>query len=145
MMQWIYNDGGRTQAGFKGETGDCATRAVAIATRVPYREVYDLLNSYATRERPRSGGKRSDARTGYHARTLRKVMDDLGWTWVPTMQIGSGTTVHLRDGELPAGRLVVRLSKHFSAIVDGVIYDTHDPSRDGTRAVYGYWTEREEA
>jgi hypothetical protein len=24
-------------------------------------------------------------------------------------------------------------------VIDGVIHDTHDPGRDGTRAVYGYW------
>ena len=32
---WLYNDGGRTAAGFKGETGDCVTRAIAIATGLP--------------------------------------------------------------------------------------------------------------
>jgi hypothetical protein len=48
--------------------------------------------------------------------------------------------VHLRDGELPMGRLVVSLSRYYAAVIDGVIHDTHDPSRDGTRCVYGYWT-----
>jgi hypothetical protein len=56
------------------------------------------------------------------------------------MQIGSGCQVHMRDGELPSdGPLVLSLSKHYCAVVDGVIRDTHDPSRDGTRCVYGYW------
>lgn len=36
---------------------------------------------------------------------------------------------------------VVRLSKHFTAVIDGVVHDTHDPSRDGTRCVYGIWRE----
>ena len=63
----------------------------------------------------------------------------LGFRWTPTMTIGSGTRVHLRVGELPAGRLIVRCSRHLTAVVDGVIRDTHDPSRHGTRAVYGYW------
>ncbi len=57
------------------------------------------------------------------------------------MAIGSGCTVHLRIGELPAGRLVVSLSKHMTAVIDGVIHDTYDPSRGGTRCVYGYWRE----
>ena len=26
-----------------------------------------------------------------------------------------------------------------SAVIDGVIRDTHDPGRDGTRCVYGYY------
>jgi hypothetical protein len=55
------------------------------------------------------------------------------------MQVGSGTKVHLRDGELPMGRLVVAVSNHVTAVIDGVVHDTHDPSRGGTRAVYGYW------
>lgn len=41
--------------------------------------------------------------------------------------------------ELPPGRLVVSVSKHLTAVVDGVIHDRYDPSRDGTRCVYGYW------
>ena len=55
------------------------------------------------------------------------------------MQIGSGCTVHLRADELPPGRLVVSVSKHLTAVIDGVIHDTHDCSRRGTRCVYGYW------
>jgi len=38
-------------------------------------------------------------------------------------------------------RLILSLSKHLAAMVDGVVHDTHDPSRGGTRCVYGYWSE----
>ena len=31
-MNYKYNDGGRSRAGFKGKTGDCGVRAIAIAT-----------------------------------------------------------------------------------------------------------------
>ena len=55
------------------------------------------------------------------------------------MQIGSGCTVHLRGDELPSGRLVVSVSKHLTAVIYGVIHDTHDCSRGETRCVYGYW------
>lgn len=55
------------------------------------------------------------------------------------MLIGQGCRVHLRQGELPHGRLVVSVSKHLTAVIDGVIYDTHDPSRGGMRCVYGYY------
>jgi hypothetical protein len=50
-----------------------------------------------------------------------------------------------RNGELPIGRLIVSVSKHLVAVVDGVIHDTHDPSRAGTRCVYGYWRSPTEA
>ena len=71
--------------------------------------------------------------------TYDKYLKSLGWTWVPTMQVGQGVTHHLREGELPDGRIICRLSKHLCCVIDGVIQDVFDPSRNGTRAVYGYW------
>ena len=50
--------------------------------------------------------------------------------------------MHLRADELPPGRLVVSVTHHLTAVIDGVIHDTHDPSRGGTRCVYGVWTEK---
>jgi hypothetical protein len=64
--------------------------------------------------------------------------------WVPTMAIGSGCQHHLRADQLPGGRLVVCLSGRLTAVVDGVVHDTQDPSRWGTRCVYGYFRKREE-
>ena len=56
------------------------------------------------------------------------------------MQVGQGTTVHLRGDELPLGKLLVSVSRHMVAVIDGVVYDNHDSTRGGSRAVYGYWT-----
>lgn len=48
-IHFQYNDGGRAAAGYRGETGDCACRAVAIATGLPYATVYaDLIEWAAT-------------------------------------------------------------------------------------------------
>jgi hypothetical protein len=140
-MEFQYNDGGRSAAGYKGKTGDCTCRAIAIATKMPYAYVYMLLNDSALQQRiTKRQPKRGSPRTGIYRTTIRRIMETLGWCWTPTMQIGSGCKVHLRDGELPPGRLVVSVSKHIVAVVDGVIQDTHDPSRRGTRCVYGYWS-----
>lgn len=139
MIEFVRNDGGREAAGFKGYTGDCGVRAAAIVTGVPYREVYDTINLLAQDERPRGNKRRSNARTGVWPKTLGRFLEAHGFRWVPTMKIGSGCQVHLNPQELPSGTLVVRVSKHFTAMIDGVIHDTHDPSRDGTRCVYGYW------
>lgn len=134
-MKYTYNDGGRKAAGFAGTAGDCVTRAICIAAEMPYDEVYQrLANGNAAqrvtkRTRASLAGKRT-ARSGIY--TKRKWFNDyieaLGFVWTPTMAIGSGCTVHLTDGELPMGRLVVRVSKHLCAVIDGVIHDTHDPS-----------------
>lgn len=141
-MNFTYNDGGRKAAGYKGTAGDCVCRAIAIATGQPYQDVYDALNDVAEMERlGRRKRSKSTARTGVYKPTLRRFMAELGWRWVPTMQIGQGCKVHLRADELPHGRLIVSVSKHITAVVDGIIHDTHDPSRDGTRCVYGYWTQ----
>lgn len=140
-MKWEYDDGGRKAAGWKGDAGDCVVRAICIATCRDYQTVYDQLNHEAKRERPRKGRSRSSARNGISKRTLRRYLDSIGWVWTPTMFIGSGCKVHLREDELPTGRLIVSLSRHMSVVIEGVIYDTHDPSRDGTRCVYGYWQE----
>jgi hypothetical protein len=139
-MTWIRNDGGRADAGYKGVTGDCAVRSVAIVTGRPYQEVYDLVNELAQSERTgkRKRGK-SNARTGVYKQTTRRLCERLGLTWTPTMAIGKGCTVHLKADELPPGRLVVVVSKHVTAVIDRVIHDTHDPSREGTRCVYGYF------
>jgi hypothetical protein len=139
-MQWVKDDGGRVAAGYRGTAGDCVVRAVAIATGLPYQTVYDMANELGRGERisKRKRG-RSSARTGVHKVTIRRMMQSLGWTWKATMQIGSGCTVHLRSDELPRGRLVVSVSRHLVAVIDGVVHDTHDPSRRGTRCVYGYW------
>jgi hypothetical protein len=140
-IQFQFDDGGRAVAGFKGPTGDCVTRAIAIATGKPYREVYDLINETAQSERPRKRKRgKSNARTGVHKDVTRQYLEALGWKWTPTMQIGSGCKVHLRADELPPGRLIVNLSRHSAAVIDGVLHDTHDCSRDGTRCVYGYFS-----
>ena len=63
-----------------------------------------------------------------------------GLKWVPTMKVGQGCTTHLDANELPAARVLCRLSKHYAAVVDGVLNDTYDSSREGKRCVYGYYT-----
>lgn len=142
-MKWVYDDGGRSKY-FKGKAGDCFCRAVAIATETDYKVVYDLINEIAKTERT---GKRkkgiSNARTGVYKATADKVMERLGWEWVATMSIGAGCRTHLEADELPAGRIVARVSKHFVAVIDGVVHDTYDSTREGNRCVYGYWRKKE--
>lgn len=152
-MRFIYDDGGRAAAGYKGETRDCVCRSIAIATGKPYKEVYDLINEYAKSERTgkRKTGK-SSARTGVYKNTIKKVMEHYGWKWTPTMLVGKGCKVHLVENELPSGRLVVSLAKHCTAVINGVVHDTFNPNEriyvvDGIeitdtepRCVYGYFT-----
>lgn len=143
-MNFLFNDGGREAAGYKGRTGDCVCRAICIATGLPYETVYNRLASENANERKSKHSRKNGVKTAAHGiHTTRKwfkeYMKELGFKWVATMQIGSGCTVHLKEGELPNGKLVVNVSKHYTAVIDGVINDTGNPDRDGNRCVYGYY------
>ncbi len=136
----VYNDGGRANAGFRGDTRDCACRAIAIATGTNYKIVYDNLIEWSKDERPSKRRRGvSHPRTGMHGHTIRKYMLALGWKWTPTMFIGSGCKVHLKAEELPKGILICSVSKHYTTVIDGEIHDTDDPSRGERRCVYGYF------
>lgn len=148
MIPFIKDDGGRAAAGFKGNTGDCVTRAICIATGLPYTIVYDRLamGNAAQRITKKSGSHnatRGVCTAAHGIWTKRKwfkdYMAELGFTWHPTMSIGTGCKVHLKQDELPQGRIVVMLSRHMAAVIDGTLHDNYDCSRDGTRCVYGYY------
>ncbi len=140
-MNFVLHDGGRAAAGYKGTTGDCVTRSIAIVTGRPYQEVYDALNELGRNERiSKRKKKRSNSRTGVYRKSYQRYLESLGWQWTPTMAIGSGCTVHLRADELPKGRLLVKSL--------GASYRCHRRrlarhprcSRRGTRCVYGYFS-----
>lgn len=131
-MQFVFNDGGRLAAGFKTRTNDCVIRAVAIAANIEYRTVYDEIKSLYK-------SKSFNLARGIDKKITKEYLSKLGWTWTPTMQIGSGCKVHLRADQLPSGRVIVSVSRHLVAMIDGVIHDIYDPTREGERCVYGYW------
>jgi hypothetical protein len=144
--EFIFNDGGRKEAGYKGQTGDCVCRAICIITGKPYQEVYDVLaNGHATQ---RKGKRRITALTGVRTAAkgisvrrqwFKKYMQSLGFIWVPTMFVGQGCKVHLNADELPKGRLVISVSKHYTSMIDGIINDIYNPQRESGRCVYGYF------
>lgn len=162
-LSFERDDGGREAAGFKGKAGDCVCRAIAIASGRPYGEVYQRLADGTGSQRVSKHHRKrgvtkytATARAGIFTRRkwFRDYMAELGFEWVSVMGIGTGCTTHLADDELPAGRLVVAVSKHYTAVIDWVIRDTFDPRRrthetgvkDGVsysrtyeRCVYGYW------
>jgi len=168
---FTYNDGGRKAAGYTGKAGDCVARSIAIASGYSYATIYEALAKGMGEQRvtKRTGKQPRSARDGIHTgrKWFKDFMVGIGFRWVPTMRIGSGTTVHLDAAELPMGRLVVAVSRHYTAMIDGVIHDTYDPRRGkswsfepdkgqelkanqgrnvngvwteiGGRAVYGFW------
>ena len=142
---WEYNDGGRSKY-FKAErVGDCVTRAISIATGLDYKDVYDEINRRCKIDTvpKRAKTKSQGARSGVYRKTYDRYLKDLGWKWVPCMGIGTGCKVHLKKSELPSGTIICRLSRHLTAVIDGVVNDTYDCTREGTRCVYGYYVKNE--
>ena len=97
MIEFQYNDGGRKNAGWKGTGGDCVARAVAIASGLPYQEVYDrLAEGNATQrktkynQKKRGPGQGRTALNGINTKRkwFRDYMAELGFDWTPTMAIG---------------------------------------------------------
>ena len=133
-MRLVVTDGGRAATGRAANAGDCVARALALAAGIDYDEAYRALAAEAQRQ-----GLPASARDGVPRKVYEPVYAAYGGVWKAEMGIGTGCTMHLRDGEVPDGRLAVRLSRHITCVIDGVIHDLYDPSRDGTRCVYGYW------
>ncbi len=110
-------------------------RAIAIATEQKVEDVKAELHRMARHRRNGWRGK-----TIHDTDPYKDYLTRLDWKWTATMTIGSGCKVHLSPDELPTGRLIVKVSKRLVAIIDGMIFDTVDPTRDGKRCVYGYWS-----
>ena len=129
MANFIYDDGGRLEAGYKGKTRDCVIRAIAISTKIPYKKVYKDISKL----------QGSTVRKGVFKKWYDTYLKELGWIWKPTMLFGQGCKVHLKSDELPKGNIIVRLSKHLAAVENGIVRDTFDCTREGKRCVYGYY------
>ena len=132
LMEYIYNDGG-TSKYFKGKAGDCVCRAISIASNRDYKEVYDSLKKALGT--PRNGVFTKN-------KAFKDWMVANGFVWTPCSGIGVKTSVHFIEGELPKGRLVCSVAKHYVAVVDDKVYDTWDSrynSFNEVRRIYGYW------
>lgn len=100
-MDFVFHDGVRAAAGYKGSTGDCVTRSIAIATGKTHQEIYDALNRLPMMERlGRRKRKRSNSRTGDFRPTLPALsrihrlaldLDDEDWVRLPGPPAPVGT------------------------------------------------------
>jgi hypothetical protein len=142
-LPWTFDDGGRAASGRRGHAGDCVVRAIAIATGADYDDTYDrMARGNASLAVRRDGSRRArSARNGVAPVVYKAHLAAAGWVWTATMGFGTGTTHHVAVDEVPmVGPVILRLSRHLVAVVDGVVRDTGDPGRGGSRAVYGWWT-----
>jgi hypothetical protein len=143
-LPFVCDDGGRVAAGFASDNvGDCVCRSVAIASGRPYAEIYDALAR--GNEKQRRSKRTHPAHYGVRSASMGISQVVQGLYARPGVRVGADYAhrprkwAHLRADELPMGRLVVEVSRHSTAVIDGVIHDKYDPSRNGKRCVCGYW------
>lgn len=135
-MQFELNDGGRAAAGFKGHTGDCGVRAVAIALQLPYKAVYNELGEHVAKKRTRKRERRkTNARNGVYRHQMLDYLAAKGWTW---REFECGELPTFASFALAAPeRCIVLTKRHYFALIHGVRHDTHQKARTGT--VIGYY------
>ena len=110
------------------------SQPIAIASEVSLPDVDESIREI----HKRLGETKKVSRKRFY-KLVGEYIVGLGFEWTSTMGIGQGCTVHLREGELPNGRLIVKCSSELVAVIDGVVHHYYDPRRGGYRCVYGYW------
>ncbi len=134
MIDYRYDDGGREAAGYRGKTGDCVVRAIAICTGEDYRAVYLTMaehmkrngyaasgNAYATRERNRKAPRRKGQIAA--RRVQDRVLEVYGFRKV---RLPSGARPTFTEAHRRYDDCIVGTTKHVAAIVDGALRDTFD-------------------
>ena len=133
MIGFQKDDGGRRDAGFKGDTGDCVTRAIAILTGEPYKDVY----RYCSELHGKRYGKKT-ARNGMHKADTTKACEHFG---LRKIKLGRGPKLTFSEAYEDYGNCIVTTTGHVAAIVDGNLRDNNDIRQytmqfdDGSREV----------
>ena len=134
MIDYIFDDGGRAAAGYRGDTGDCVVRAIAIAGAVPYRHAYDAMaeamaehgysrsgNAYILSEQRRKAPRRRGQRKARDVQRL--VVEEFGFQPV---QFTRGPRPTYTEAHAEHGTCIVKTTKHVAALRDGALRDTFD-------------------
>jgi len=128
-----YHDGGRLLSGRKGSVNDCVVRAVSIVADLPYASVYEEIM-----RRGRLGYKREhySPRWGVDTRRVwfKKYMVSIGFVW---HKVQRGTPIFAST--FSSGRFVIDMRRHYTAMIDGIVYDVFDCTLCGSRKICGYW------
>lgn len=129
-MEFVWNDGGRAACGFVGSTGDCVTRAIAIATGKVYRDVYDSLSDLSEQT----------ARHGVYQDEIDAYLRREGWSQAKARMIDPDA--------IPSGVLILQFdpssqsrkrTRHLACVIDHTLHDTWNPFEDSEYVVESYW------
>ena len=122
-MKYTFNDGGRSEH-YKGLTGDCVTRAITIATKLPYDVVYNALFDIA---RNWKGNSKVAKRIRLNPSPRNGCYCEVGSDFLKAINLEEvRKKLKINDQMFYKGRYIVKVRKHWIAIIDGVIHDTWD-------------------
>jgi hypothetical protein len=130
-MTYIKNDGGRSQAGYKGSAGDCGARAMAIALGLDYQTAYNQL-AQANKDR----GFAKSARNGIYKDVYSDVLAKHGWHWVSAPKFVGRKA---KCADMPLGIVIAQQAGHYVAVTNGIPNDIWDCSQ---KMVYGFWVKQ---
>ena len=109
---------------FGRNVSDCSIRAIALATERSWDSTYQELSDYARRQ----GITFSET----------EFIDDYLSQRFPKYCLNSSSFITLKDfldKSLP-GRYLVTMAGHITCVIDGVCYDTFDPSNRFIWCIY---------
>ena len=134
-MKYLETDGGRKDAGYRGQGGDCVTRAIAIATSMPYRRVRLALTDLCVEM---TGGMYKGVANGCPTPVAHKFLTQLGWEAVPA---------EMYINELPKNQPIIAClttKRHWAAVINNTVKDTWDSrytrrTKNGWMKLDGYY------
>ena len=150
-LGFMICDGGREDAGYKGDAGDCVTRAISIATawasrgRYEYEQHRSELMKRKAKWRKTSRSKRAKAsksnsvRNGTPKEVYRPYLEDLGWERVSLVKFGDPTRKEMVKEDIPNDIVILEVRKHLVTCANHVVLDTWD-CREATLFVDGFAT-----
>jgi len=116
MIQFQYNDGGRSQHYSRKSEGDCVVRAISIALGQDYRKTYLALIEEAK--------KTGDFPN--HRAVYERYLKSHGWVRQRTVRTAKGRKIRLRGWNAPGITALVHTTSHLTAVVNGVVNDIWD-------------------
>lgn len=109
---------------------DCVKRSIALTTGISYKDVKKGLNEHK---------KVTGVKLFNNHPNPRSYMENiLGFPQVVVQKKADGTRDTIEDfaKSHPKGRYVVSVSGHWTACIDGIIYDTWDCSKENVLSYY---------
>jgi hypothetical protein len=122
-LKFQRSDGGQAACrGYFTDERDCVPRAIAIATGVPYKEVWEALAKIQTRS----------PSTGTYPWAYEKYLLSIGWKKLPVK-----TWARLDKRTFPGdGAYLASTPRHLVAVVNQTVLDTWDSRRKRVKAIF---------